>query len=68
VGGDAAVIVEPDGAALAAGLRPLLVDPEVAATVGFACAAQAQAFTWDRCAQGWLEAITAGAADGARGT
>jgi glycosyltransferase involved in cell wall biosynthesis len=60
VGGDAAVLVEPDTVSLTEGLRPLLRDPDTAAGVGAACAEQAARFTWDRAAQGWETALVAG--------
>ena len=60
VGGEAAVMVEPDPAAIAAGLRSVLVDPAAGRAVGSACAEQAARFTWDRCAADWATAIAAG--------
>jgi glycosyltransferase involved in cell wall biosynthesis len=64
VGGNAAVLVEPQAGALADGLRPLLHDPSIAAEVGIACAAQAASFTWDRAAQHWETAMRAGLTPG----
>jgi glycosyltransferase involved in cell wall biosynthesis len=60
VGQDAAVFVEPDSTALAAGLRSLLIDPIEARERARTCALRAQSFSWDRCAEKWLEAITVG--------
>jgi len=68
VGQDAAVMVEPDAASIAQGLRSLLVDPLVAKKVGFACTTRAQAFSWDSCARTWFAALEAGVAAGARAT
>jgi glycosyltransferase involved in cell wall biosynthesis len=68
IGQGAALLVEPVPAAIADGLRSLLVDPVTAREVGLACATRAQSFTWDSCARTWLKAIEAGAAVGARAT
>jgi len=57
VGGDAAVLVEPDADSISAGIRALLDDPVLAKDVGYACATRAQEFSWDTCAGIWLSAI-----------
>ena len=66
VGADAALLVEPTPAEIANGLRSLLVDPVTSRNVGSACAARARRFSWDHCAEVWLEAINAGMTAGAR--
>ena len=65
VGADAAVMVEPNAAAIADGLRPLLTNVALARAVGEACEQRARAFTWDRCAAHWFEALQMGVAAGA---
>jgi glycosyltransferase involved in cell wall biosynthesis len=64
IGGGAAIMVEPTAADIAGGLRALLADPDLATSVGAACVARAQEFTWERCASDWGVAITAGIAMG----
>ncbi len=66
VGGDAAVMVEPNPTDIADGLRSILLDPEAARILGDAGARRAQTFTWDRCAAQWLDALNAGVARGVR--
>ncbi|HEY3845169.1 MAG TPA: glycosyltransferase family 1 protein [Acidimicrobiales bacterium] len=66
VGAGAAVMVEPNPSDIADGLRSLLIDPVAARVLGDAGAVRAQAFSWDRCAAQWLDAITAGVARDAR--
>jgi glycosyltransferase involved in cell wall biosynthesis len=65
IGGEAAVLVEPNAEAIAHGLASLLSDPSHAQTVGAAGAQRAQQFTWDSCAEGWTTAISAGLERGA---
>jgi len=65
VGGGAAIMVNPTAADIAAGLRPLLEDAELAQKVGAACHERASKFTWDRCTAQWLSALEAGIQTGA---
>jgi glycosyltransferase involved in cell wall biosynthesis len=65
VGGGAAIMVDPDPAAIAAGLRQVLQDVEWAQKVGAACHERANEFTWDRCTAEWLHALAAGVKKGA---
>jgi glycosyltransferase involved in cell wall biosynthesis len=60
VGQGAAVLVEPHPMALADGLRSVLADPARATEVAKRCAKRAQSFSWDHCADVWLQAITSG--------
>ncbi len=56
VAGDAAVLVDPtDVEAIAAGLRAVLDDPELAARLTELGRRRAAEFTWERCAAGVLE-------------
>ncbi len=64
VGGGAAIMVSPDANDIAAGLRPVLQDAELAQKVGAACHERAAEFTWDRCAAQWLQALEAGVKKG----
>jgi glycosyltransferase involved in cell wall biosynthesis len=57
VAGDAAVLVDPtDEAALAAGLRRILEDPDAARALGYRARERAATFTWARCAEGYVAA------------
>jgi glycosyltransferase involved in cell wall biosynthesis len=55
--GDAALLVEPtDGQAFASALEAVLTRPEVREPLVAAGRARARLFTWERCAQGTVEA------------
>jgi glycosyltransferase involved in cell wall biosynthesis len=64
VGGGAAIMVNPDADDIAAGLRSVLNDAELAHKVGAACYERAAEFTWDRCTAQWLQALEAGVKKG----
>lgn len=51
VAGDAALLVEPDEAGVAEGLRRLLADAALRERLAAAGRARVQAFTWERCAR-----------------
>lgn len=55
--GDTGLVVEPTEAAVAEGLRTLLLDQDEAQRLGDAAAARARKFTWERTAAGWLSVL-----------
>jgi glycosyltransferase involved in cell wall biosynthesis len=61
--GDAALVVEPTPGSIADALERVLTEPELAETLGGAARARAETMTWDRTADGWLDALSH-AADG----
>jgi glycosyltransferase involved in cell wall biosynthesis len=63
--GDAGIVVAPAADAVRDGLRHVLTDPALAASLGRAGPARAQQFTWERTAAGWLAVLSeaAGTAD-----
>jgi len=55
--GDAGIVVEPTGEAVAAALRRVLGDPALAARLRERGKARAREFTWQRTASGWLDVL-----------
>jgi glycosyltransferase involved in cell wall biosynthesis len=62
--GDAALVVEPTPASIAAGLERVLTEPELTARLRAAGRARAETMTWDRTADGWLEVLSRAAERG----
>jgi glycosyltransferase involved in cell wall biosynthesis len=61
--GDAGVVVPPDAAAVAQGLRSVLTDPERAADLGARGRARAAGFGWDAMVAVWSEVLHEAAED-----
>ena len=57
--GDAGVVVAPTAADVAAGLRRVLEDPHLAASLATRGRQRARAFTWDAMTEVWLQALQA---------
>jgi len=55
--GDAALVVEPTRASIGVALERVVTDPELAASLGAAGRTRAEAMTWERTADGWLEVL-----------
>lgn len=55
--GDAGLLTEPTGEAIASALARVLVDSELSRALRAAARARAQAMSWDRTATGWLRAL-----------
>jgi glycosyltransferase involved in cell wall biosynthesis len=57
--GDAGIVVDPTGAAVAGALRRVLSDPPLARELAQRGVARAREFTWERTAAGWLDVLLA---------
>jgi glycosyltransferase involved in cell wall biosynthesis len=55
---DAGILVDPSPASIADGLERVLTNSELAVSLGAAARARAEALSWERTADGWLEALS----------
>jgi len=55
--GDAALVVEPDAAAIEEALRRVLSDTDLRERLRHAGPERAASFTWERTAAGWLSVL-----------